>query len=157
MVEIKAPNNYKQTHMKYSIFLGGTIDMGNSFNWQKQFKEHLEKQSQFEDYWMILNPRRDDWDSSWIQHIDNPQFNEQVTWESEALEDADLRVFVFLPDSKSPITLMELGASKDKPNVVYCPFEYYRSGNVYIFCKRHNIPMYTDWENFLQSFKIKQK
>jgi hypothetical protein len=34
---------------------------------------------------LVLNPRREDWDSSWIQSIDNPQFREQVEWEIYAL------------------------------------------------------------------------
>lgn len=151
MTEIKAPNVLDIPG--YTIFLGGTIDMGNSKNWQQEFKEYIEINNQEVSQWTILNPRRDDWDSSWIQHKDNPQFRQQVIWEISGMELADLRIFVFLPDSKSPITMFELGLFKDKPCVVYCPFEFYRSGNIHIACEVYNIPYYTDWNQFLKSFK----
>ena len=152
MIEIKSPN--KIIVPKYSLFLGGTIDMGNSYDWQQEIKEYIENNNSKLQEWVILNPRRDDWDSSWVQHIDNPQFNEQVTWELDAMDIADLRLFVFLPNSKSPVTMLELGLYKDKPCVVYCPFEFYRSGNIHIVCKKFNIPYYTDWDQFKNSLKL---
>jgi len=103
MKEIKAPNPIGNP--KYSIFLGGTIDMGNSHDWQQDFKAYLTKNNLILADWVIFNPRRDDWDSSWVQHKDNPQFRQQVEWELLAMELADLRIFVFLPDSKSPVTM----------------------------------------------------
>lgn len=150
MDEIKAPNSLVVG--KKTIFLGGTIDMGNSEDWQKTFKEHLQKSENFKDV-TLLNPRRDDWDSSWGQHKDNPQFREQVEWEFEAMRSADSRVFVFLPDSKSPVTIFELGLFIQKPCIIYCPFEFYRSGNIHIICEKFNKPVYTDWDEFLKQFK----
>ena len=152
MIEIKSPNPIGNP--EYSIFLGGTIDMGNSHDWQKEFKKYLSEEISLNKNLVILNPRRDNWDSSWEQRLDNPKFKEQVNWELDALEKAGLRVFVFLSDSKSPITMLELGLHHDKPCIVYCPFEFYRSGNIHIVCERYNIPYYTDWNNFLESFKI---
>lgn len=32
---------------------------------------------------VIYNPRRDDWDASWIQSVNNEKFVEQVSWELE--------------------------------------------------------------------------
>lgn len=145
MVEIKAPN--KLINIEYSIFLGGTIDMGNSTDWQKEVKSILESNDKISD-WTILNPRRDDWDESEVQHIDNHQFNQQVTWELDAMEKADIRLFLFLPDSKSPVTMLELGLFSNKPSLVYCPFEFYRSGNIHIVCDRYKIPYFTNWDEF---------
>ena len=153
MQEIKAPN--KIGNSEYFIFLGGTIDMGNSKNWQQEVKEHIQKNNSKIKDWCFLNPRRDDWDSSWEQHKDNPQFKKQVDWELDAMTIADLRLFVFLPDSKSPVTMLELGLFKNKPSIVYCPFEFYRSGNIHIVCEKYNIPYYTDWNKFLNSFNNK--
>lgn len=151
MTEIKSPNPIVVS--EYSIFLGGTIDNGDSINWQQDFKNHLETHClELKDKITLLNPRRDDWDSSWVQHIDNPQFNEQVMWELEAMEKAHTRIFVFLPDSKSPITLLELGLNVNKNCMVYCPYEYFRSGNVHIICREHLIPCFTDWEIFKSKF-----
>ena len=94
------------------VFLAGTIDMGNSENWQEKFIQKLKEQNTkgfFGKSYHIYNPRREDWDEAWVQTFENPQFFQQVTWESDAMEKADYIVMNFLPDSKSPITLLELG------------------------------------------------
>jgi hypothetical protein len=57
----------------------------------------------------IFNPRRNDWDSSWIQSYENPQFSQQVKWELNALEKSDLIIMYLDPETKSPISLLELG------------------------------------------------
>ena len=41
MIEIKSPNTIGNP--EYSIFLGGTIDMGSSHDWQKEFKGYLDE------------------------------------------------------------------------------------------------------------------
>jgi len=148
MKEIKSPDNIGNP--KHSVFLGGTIDMGNSKDWQKEIKEYFKKYSNLRKY-TLLNPRRNDWDSSWIQSIDNPQFREHVEWELNALENSDVRLFVFLPDSKSPITMLELGLFFNGFNIVYCPNEFYKSGNIHIVCEKYHIPYYTDWDEFLKA------
>ena len=81
--------------------------------------------------------------SSWEQSIDNKQFNEQVTWELKAQEDADIIIMNFCADTKSPITLLELGLFAKTGKVrVSCPDEFWRKGNVEMCCDRYNIPLY---------------
>lgn len=131
MTEIKAPMKWT-SYPRPRIFLAGSIEMGKAQNWQERVAKSLVNCT-------ILNPRRDDWDTSWTQSIDNPQFREQVEWELLAQEDADLVLMNFDPDTKSPITLLELGLFKDKPMIVCCPTGYWRKGNVDIVCRRYNI------------------
>lgn len=64
------------------VFLAGTIDMGNSEDWQRELTDFL---LSINPELTIYNPRRDDWDSSWKQEIQNAQFNHQVTWELTCL------------------------------------------------------------------------
>lgn len=127
---------------KLSIFLGGTIDMGNSHNWQEDTIKLIEsfRPKQYN----IFNPRRLDWDSSWEQSFESPQFYQQVNWELDALETADYVLIYFEADSQSPISLLELGlmtANADKVCVV-CEDGYFRKGNVEIICNRYDIQMY---------------
>ncbi|MFH1546953.1 MAG: nucleoside 2-deoxyribosyltransferase domain-containing protein [bacterium] len=129
-MEIKAPNNYEDQPRPW-IFLAGSIEMGEAKNWQEKFVKDLPE-------FTILNPRRDDWDSSWEQSIDNEQFREQVEWELEAQENADAVVFHFEPDTKSPITLLELGLFRHKA-IVHCPEGFWRKGNVDIVCDKYGI------------------
>lgn len=136
MQEIKAPDsflNLKTTIPK--VFLAGSIEMGLAEKWQ------LKLVNLFIDFNVIfLNPRRDDWDSSWEQSINNPQFLEQVEWELNGLEYSDIIVYYFSPNTQSPITLLELGlfANTDKQIIVCCPDGFYRKGNIEILCKKYN-------------------
>lgn len=137
MIEIKAPHTYSQYKDKKSIFLAGSIEMGTAEDWQSKVCSLLEKQDI-----LILNPRRDEWDSSWEQSIDNPKFREQVEWELQALEDAQHIIFYFSPGTKSPITLMELGihaVKNPQKCIVVCPQGYWRKGNVDIVCNRYGV------------------
>lgn len=130
---------------KPSIFLAGSIDMGKAENWQERIEKALA------DYDVtIFNPRRDDWDASWVQDISNPQFFEQVSWELEHLERTWLIVFYFDPNGPAPITLLELGlfAVSERPIIVCCPEGYWRRGNVQIVCDRYGIPLCDNIDDF---------
>lgn len=137
------------TNQHPSIFLAGSIDMGTAENWQSDVCEYFSATHK-----NIYNPRRDDWDSSWEQKIDMPQFNQQVNWELSAMEKADLIIMNFLPGSASPVTLLELGLyANSKKLMVCCPDDYYRSGNVHIVCKNYNVPLFKKLDQLLESIK----
>ena len=151
--EIITPQNritISDNRLIKKVFLAGTIDMGNSENWQEKFIQKLKEQNTkgfFGKSYHIYNPRREDWDETWVQTFENPQFFQQVNWELDAMEKADYIVMNFLPDSKSPITLLELGLfAKSGKLFVICPDEFYRSGNVQIVCNKYNIPLYKSIE-----------
>lgn len=133
---IKAPQWYPRTGSPI-VFLAGTIDMGTGPDWQAEVAMRLASQPVSV---TVLNPRRDDWDDTWEQSIDNEQFRNQVEWELQAMEDAAVIVVHFAPDSFSPITLLELGlAARQGKAIVYCPEGFYRKGNVDIVCARYNV------------------
>lgn len=139
------------------IFLAGTIDQGdpNLPDWQEEVFKHFRENQPKADL-TILNPRRVSWDSSWEQTIENKEFNEQVTWELNGLEKADFIVMNLLPDSKSPISLLELGLHvKSNKMLVCCPKGFYRKGNVDITCKKYGIPVYENIEDLLSELTKK--
>jgi Nucleoside 2-deoxyribosyltransferase like len=119
-----------------AVFLAGSIEMGLAGDWQAEVIAALADLDV-----AILNPRREDWDSSWRQSIDDPRFREQVEWEIAAQERADLIPMYFAPETRAPITLLELGlfAASGK-QVVCCPEGYWRKGNVEVVCARYRIP-----------------
>ena len=151
MKEIKPPLAYNEFPGP-KIFLAGTIDQGNSEDWQARVANDLSEHEG-----VLLNPRRDDWDSSWECTLDNPEFVEQVGWEQDGLQDSDLIVFYFASDSKSPITLLELGVCLGHNNnstlVVCCPSDFYRAGNVEYMCSRFGIRMVNDYDSMLREVK----
>jgi GNAT superfamily N-acetyltransferase len=134
-IEVKPPQEWPRD--KFSIFLAGAIDMGAAKAWQSYVVKHLSAYDV-----VILNPRREDWDSSWKQEASNPQFREQVAWESFGLRDADFRIFTFLNDSEAPITLLELGEHITEPGAVCCEPKYYRKGNVDITGATNGMPVF---------------
>ena len=137
----KAPENISRRDFnKKSIFLAGSIEMGLAEYWQNDCTKL------FENYFNIFNPRRDDWDSSWKQDFEDPQFNQQVNWELNALDVADYIIMYFDPNTKSPISLLELGlyAHTGKLRVI-CANGFWRKGNVEIVCSKYNIPIYNNF------------
>ena len=143
MIEIKAPQPYDHIdHVLPRIFLAGSIEMGVADNWQTRVAIDMSKYDV-----VLLNPRRDDWDSSWRQSINDPEFNQQVTWELDGIDGADIVIFYFDPSTKSPITLMELGlvAHSIGHIIVCCPDGFWRKGNVEMVCNRYHIPLFNSY------------
>jgi len=137
-----APENISERNMnKSSVFLAGTIDMGNSVDWQDETTKKIFQKTY---PYNIFNPRRKDWDSTWTQEYDNPQFYQQVNWELNAIEETDYVLVYFASNSKSPITLMELGILTCEPHkvCVVCEEGFWRKGNVDVVCDRYGIQMF---------------
>jgi hypothetical protein len=144
---IKAPENTEGENK--AIFLAGSIEMGKAIDWQSEIENKLK------DFDVTLfNPRRDDWDSSWEQSIDNKEFKEQVVWELDSLDKSEKIVFFMDKDTKSPITLLELGLYANSGKCcVYCPDGFWKKGNVDIVCERFSIPMVDSIDELVKFIK----
>lgn len=119
----------------FSVFLGGSIEMGKALNWQTQIEKELAGLEI-----LIFNPRRDEWDPSWGPDGNDPHFREQVEWELSALEKANIIVLYFDPATHAPISLLELGLfGRTGKMIVCCPAGFWRKGNVDIVCQRYAI------------------
>ena len=143
---IKAPQNISlRDKNKASIFLAGSIEMGSAEDWQTNTTRELSL------LYNIFNPRRDNWNSSWKQSFENPEFYQQVNWELHALDKADLIIMYFDPNTKSPISLLEFGlyATSGKLRVV-CEDGFWRKGNVDIVCNKYDIPLYNTLNDLLK-------
>lgn len=146
---IKAVESFKHVgNTEPMVFLAGSIEMGVAEQWQERAAKYLDDlllkwkvDPKFD--LILLNPRRDDWDSSWVQSKDNAQFREQVEWELEGMGVSDCTFFYFSPGTKSPITLLELGLHCGCDNlnvVVVCPEGFWRKGNVDVTCEFFGLP-----------------
>jgi hypothetical protein len=143
-------DKFPSSGLTAKIFLAGSIEMGIAEDWQTQTEIELESYPV-----TLYNPRRSSWDSSWIQRESNEQFNKQVNWEMDKLEQSDIIFFRILGDTKSPITLMELGLHANDNVIVCCDEEFWRFGNIEIVCSRFNIPLFTNYEKAIASLKSK--
>lgn len=146
-IEIQAPNIINKPEGYKTIFLAGSIELGRAVHWQKEVISKCENPPV-----VFLNPRRDDWDATWKQVKENPQFKEQVLWELAGLERADLIIMYFDPNTLSPITLLELGLHARKNKVIlYCPDGFYRKGNVDILCEMYNIKQVNSFDELINT------
>ena len=152
MRHIKSPEQYYNDNDNIGdVFLGGSIEMGLAEPWQERLVE-LFKDTDLR----FLNPRRTDWDSSWVQEASNPQFAQQVNWELNKLENSHIIFMYFSPETQSPISLLELGRFAGRGNmIVCCPKGFWRKGNVDILCTRENIPLFEDLQSAIGALKTK--
>jgi len=144
---VTAPNPVTHWDTEFSIFLGGSREMEKAIDWQ----EHARQRLMASENVLILNPRRPDWDAGGVQDpTPGTQFHEQVSWELDNQELADCIIYNFIPDTISPITLLELGLFQHFGNVrICCPKTYHRYGNVKIVADRYGILFYEDLDDLL--------
>jgi len=151
MILIKPPHLVpSESETLPSIFLAGSIEMGKAEDWQTTIQNLLLNYNV-----VIYNPRRDDWDSSWEQSINNEKFVEQVTWELDHINKCNYVFMYFDPSTKSPITLLELGILTNQAEklLVCCPDGYWRKGNVDVVCQRYGISMINTKDEFLRAIE----
>lgn len=138
-----------------NLFLAGSIENGVAVDWQtKVIKKLHETFDKGHCDVNVFNPRRADWDSSIDSTSDNDELVFQIRWELDALEKSDVIVMYFDPNTKSPISLMELGLHKDKNIFVFCPKEFWRSANVRVTCEEYGIPLYEDYDDWISDITL---
>jgi hypothetical protein len=151
VIEIKPPTRLAITADAVVVFLAGSIDMGGATRWQSDACTGIGDLAT-----LVLNPRRDDWDASWRQSIEDAQFRTQVEWELDGLERADVIAMWFERDSKSPITLLELGLhARGGKVVVGCPEGFWRRGNVEVVCARFGVPLLDTFDGFIAAVRVR--
>lgn len=156
MIMVRPLEKIENIYYNKKIFLAGSIEQDTAERWQDKAAKLIEK---YEDYeTVVLNPRRDSWDSTTEQSIKNPDFKAQVDWELNYLHLSNHVLMYFDKNTKSPITLLELGLLAGRHDLrVVCPEGFWRKGNVDIVCARFNIPQFPTLEeaivNIFQSDK----
>ena len=148
-MKIYKPPTKPELKGRKSIFLAGTIDNGNSEDWQAKVQDVLSDLDI-----VVLNPRRDKWNPNWEQSIKNPLFKEQVEWELDGLDQVSVILMYFASGSKSPISLLELGLYATSGKLMVCCEEkFWRKGNVEIVCERYGIPLFEELDQALFSLR----
>lgn len=158
----KPPQNISKIiqNKRCSVFLAGSIELDKAEKWQDKVANELIVLG-----YDVLNPRRDEWEDC-KQSIEDPYFYQQVNWELDGIDLCDVVVMYFDPNTKSPISLMELGYIIGKYNsrlhetedgeanlVVVCPEGFWRKGNVDVMCRRHNILQFDSLNELIEEFK----
>ncbi|KAH9985376.1 hypothetical protein F4779DRAFT_612137 [Xylariaceae sp. FL0662B] len=120
-----------------SVFLAGTTAKTNHPDWRESLTKGL---AEFPI--TIINPYQADWDSSWREDITFEPYHEQVNWELDMQDQADMVVVFFHPETQVPLSLLELGLSARAGKAIVWWLEgYWKRGNVEIVCQRYGIEM----------------
>lgn len=142
---IKAPSD-ETAHWERTVFLAGTTT--GPPDWRKGICDQMANLPI-----TIFDPLRPDWgDDNWTDDV----FRHQVNWELSKQEEARVVAVYFGANTDAPISLMELGlCAKDKKAVVFVEDGYPKKDNVQVVCKRYDIEVHTNMEEFVQSLKAK--
>ncbi|KAL7941184.1 hypothetical protein V8C42DRAFT_335576 [Trichoderma barbatum] len=118
---------------RHSIFLAGTTSPTDEGEWRETLLAGL---CSFPI--TIYNPHRHDWDSTWREDASDSRWAEQVGWELEMQEKADIIVVFFHGVSLAPISMLELGLCVRFGKAVVCALpDYPKRGNVEAVCRRY--------------------
>lgn len=117
---VLTPDSAFASKLTPSVFLAGTIDMGSSVDWQEYIGTKLADLEV-----LIFNPRRDFYEQS------DENLKYQIEWELENLQKCDIIFMHLAPNSKSPVSLLELGMfMRNKKIILVCNDSFYRYQNV---------------------------
>lgn len=146
---ILAPNRFLNETIPNSVFLAGTIDNGNSDDWQSVVANGIHALGLNVD---VYNPRRDDWDPT----LGLGEVVVQVQWELDRLTTSNFVFVYFADDSVSPVTMLELGMlleqtskNPDKRLVVVCSSKFWRHTNIVVTCHRYGIRVHSNLDDGL--------
>lgn len=146
-VHCTPPND--PTYRDYSVFLAGSIEMGNAVLWQKQMATELSTLPI-----TVNNPRRGAWDPNVSKDAKDEAFAAQVKWELSALEHADVICFFLDELTLSPVSLLELGLWAHSGKVIVCCGDgFWRGGNVHLVCERYGVPFVKTFAELVPAIK----
>lgn len=149
---IKSPSRAIPKY-SFTVFLAGSIEMNNAEDWQKKVENEMRDLPI-----TFFNPRRDNWDSSWKQTLEEKNFVEQVEWELSRLEECKHVFMYFDPGTKSPISLLEFGMyAKCEPEklIVACPDGFWRKGNLQVTGRKYGVKIYDSLSEAVLQLKHK--
>lgn len=92
---IYAPSEHSPRGVK-SLFLAGTTSKIDTTDWRETLTSLLSEAPI-----TIYNPYRADWDSTWREEISFAPYREQVEWELDKQEKADMVIVYFHPATQA--------------------------------------------------------
>ncbi len=114
-----------------SIFLAGSMDHKQEGSWREEIIAEFGTNDIFDP----TNTHHDELNTEQMKH--------HIVWELGALQQSDLILLNFLKESKSPISLVELGMYVTSNKLIFiCPKEFYKSDYVHTLCNKYNTPIF---------------
>jgi hypothetical protein len=118
---------------RLSIFLAGTTSATGEPDWRQTLVQALAKYPID-----VFNPLRRDWDRTWREDFSDGRWAEQVEWELDMQDAADIVVFFFHGATAAPVSPLELGLCVRSGRAIVCALDgYSKRGNVEAVCGRY--------------------
>lgn len=116
-----------------SVFLAGPTYPTGEADWRETLTKAL-----IELPIVIYNPKRDEWDSTWVEDFSDSRWVEQVEWELGMQDKADVVVVFFHRATQTPVALLELGLCVRSGKAIVCAQDgYSKRGTVEAVCRRY--------------------
>ncbi len=126
----------------FRVYLAGAIDMGRAVTWQAQVIAMLADRPGL----VLLNPRRD--------HFDADTLDEQIRWELDALDAADVILMWFPADANAPISLLETGLYlRSGKLLIGAEPGYERRRNLEITTERYGVPLWPQLHDLVEQLR----
>lgn len=139
---ITSTRNHTEHQSKQpSIFLAGSMPTHGTANWRKQVEEVAGN------HYQLFDPTHPNHDQ-----LNDADMLKHIQWEWKGLKMADKILFNFLPNAKSPISLIELGMSISSGKaIVVCPKEFYKWQYIDALCKETSTPIFSTLDEALNT------
>lgn len=112
----------------FGVFLAGAIDMGAAVDWQSWIIAALEGRSLLH----LFNPRREAFTPDTL--------DEQIAWELDALNRAEVVLMWFPASAKAPVAMLETGLFMQSGKLVIgAEPGFYRRRNLEMTCDYFNV------------------
>lgn len=157
LLVINAGDPWEEAMNDYlKIYLGGSIDLGEKYNWQNKFIAGMTKltDSQAGDpryndkKFLIMNPRVAVMNPS--PTLDNPEYINKMRWEFDMLKKADAVFCNFSKKSTVPSALNELLLMVTSGKlVVRCPLDYCNYPTIKVVSDSFGFPIFGETANTL--------
>lgn len=124
--------------IRVNVFLAGTIEMGAVPDWQKDAANKIASMVDDDHHPVFMSPRRDTGFKPGMEE-------EQIVWEQDRLDSADLIYMYIDENSKSPISLLEFGEYIGTGKLItVCGKRFYRYQNLEYTARHKGMRIYND-------------
>ncbi|SEC82566.1 Nucleoside 2-deoxyribosyltransferase like [Tenacibaculum sp. MAR_2009_124] len=143
MVYKSDKNLPQKSNSKKLVFLAGSLSIDKIDNWRNTLVNSYSTNFDF------IDPTNDNY-----VLLNTSQMEKHINWELEGLELSDIIFMNLLPESKSPISMVELGLyAKSNKLIICCPEIFYQYRYIKTIAKKYNAALFTELEKGIQHLK----
>ncbi|CAM1372061.1 nucleoside 2-deoxyribosyltransferase domain-containing protein [Tenacibaculum xiamenense] len=132
-----------QANSKKLVFLAGSMCIDKEDDWRKNVIKN------FANVFDFIDPTNENHNL-----LNDSQMEHHINWELEGLELSDIILMNLLPESKSPISMVELGLyARSNKLIICCPENFYQYRYIKTLAKKYNVALFTELEKGIQHLK----